>query len=41
MVSKSIEPKTKKTPAIPNAKPKSPILLTTNAFIAALLAEAL
>ena len=29
----------KKIPAIPNAKPKSPILLTTNAFIAALLAE--
>ena len=36
-----IDPKTKKIPAIPSAKPKSPTLLTIKALIAALFADSL
>ena len=39
--SNCIDPKTKKIPAIPSAKPKSPTLLTIKALIAALFADSL
>ena len=38
IVSNSIEPKTKKQPKMPSAKPKSPTRLTTKALMAAALA---
>jgi len=41
IASKLVEPKKKNTPKMPSAKPKSPTRLTTNAFIAAALAEGL
>ncbi len=39
ITSKFIEPNIKKTPTMPKANAKSPIRLTTKAFIAALFAE--
>jgi hypothetical protein len=39
IVSRSIEAKSRKTPKMPRAKPKSPTRLTTNALMAAALAE--